>query len=90
MVIKIYVNADEERAVSEKDFETILDKIVEERSNETDRFNEWLYENFTYVEIFNFTSGRKEREMDNWRKECRRYILDYLDEWGWAEYELEI
>ena len=90
MLIKIYVNADEDKAVSEKDFEAILDKIVEERSSETDRFNEWLYENFTYYKVFNFTSGRKERELDNWRKECREYILEYLCECGWAEYELEI
>ena len=90
MLIKIYVNADEDKAVSEKDFEAILDKIVEERGSETDRFNEWLYENFTYVEIFYFTPSRKERELDNWRKECRQHILECLDEWGWAEYELEI
>lgn len=90
MKIKIYVCVNEDKAVSEKDFEPILNEISQFEASNEDLFSEWLCENYSSIEIFDMTSEKKSEILKKWFEECKTGVLADLSYWGWEEYEVEI
>ena len=60
MKVTVYVNWDEQKVYSESEYEIEIIHRVEEFCKDNNNFAEWLEENYSTIEIFNFGGKQKE------------------------------
>ena len=81
MKVAIYIDWDEEKVYTQRDFEEMIAEDVSETMSNKDNFSDWLEECFSAREIFNFTPEQKKQVFDKWREECQKRAKDSVEEW---------
>ena len=87
MTIKLYVNWSENKILTPKQFEEMLDKKVKERVADEDAFLDYLEQYFTRMELFEMDEEEKENVKQDFQEHCEEIIHRELVESRFSEYE---
>lgn len=87
MTVKLYVNWSENKILTPKRFEEMLDKKVKERVADEDAFLDYLEQYFTRMELFEMDKGEKENVKQDFQEHCEEIVHRELIESRYSEYE---
>ena len=91
MIITVYSNWREEETISAREFEKKVAEKWDDVSSDEDLFAEWLCDNYSTVEIFNFDDKDKAKVNEEWDDHSREYArTELLEEDGWCEISVEV
>lgn len=93
MKVKVYVNWEDQRVLSEKQFNEMISETIKDKFNDDYELNHYLeWENpHTYSEIFFLTATEKEELYKKFKNYCEEQVEeDTLNNGEWSEKIIEI
>ena len=91
MIVKIRVNWEKERILSEKEAEEFFEKeyLSDYLGEDSENFGEWLYNNYTHLDVWHMTKEEREKAYRKFEKETKEERWEDF-EYDFPLFELEV
>lgn len=90
MKIKVYANWGGQIVENATDFEKRVQEQAEDLSSDDSFFSDWLDDNYSTAEVFNFNEQDKKSALEDFLNKCQERARENLEDEGWEEVEIEI
>ena len=89
MKIKVYVDFENEKVLTEEDYKVILKDKAKTYKDDTDAFRDWLNDNYEAFEIFNKNGVELDEVVNHWERVCNSDAEEDMEA-EFAIFELEV
>lgn len=89
MKIKLYVDWSAGEVLTEAELDAKIESEATKNVADDDEFAEWLRDEYTAIDVFNFTEDDRVRVLDEWTACCReRACVDLMEYYELIEKEI--
>lgn len=90
MMVKLYIDWSGGKILSEKQAQETVENEYYNHATNDYNFNEWLSENYDYIDLFNMREDEKEKIRATFMEKMKETAWEYFTDDGYEEVFVEI
>ena len=88
MKVKVYVNWDERKIISEKEYEEKVEKSAKEYAESYADFADWLNDHYHADDVWEMSESTRKEVKQEYCEACQTWAEDEVNDY-WKPYEIE-